>query len=204
MHTIEQKKAGNRQRLPAFLFSLSLPVLLITFACLITPHNACADPPVHINQKKVTLDKITPREIGLPVQGNLAISEGSIDFDLNGDGSVRNGEEIGIDESHTGSGIIRRIDQLWRWTVLKKEERPYIKAEYTVTGLNGQHDVLSLENDPSQTITVRVQSLPLAWEEKNNQWICTGSVDLVMELSDIAKSGNFEGTITTLISIVSF
>jgi len=172
---------------------------------LFFPHPIFADPPFFFHKKDITLQKISPRELGNAVDGSISIDEGAIDLQLSSSGSVLNDYDINL-ESYTTTPLKRRIDELWEWKILKNknDNKPYITAEYSITAANGQRGMLSNQSDPSDSIDVQIEPLPLSWSEKNNQWICTGGIDLVLSLADISRSGNYAGTITTLISIASF
>lgn len=206
MKAVKYIQAGFRKRNPAFVYKLFPALFFLFITSFATVKPSLADPPVFFHKKNITLEKISPREIGLLVNSSLAISEGEIDLNINAEGSAVDYPEMTIGQGYTISTVIRRIEGLWERKILKNknEDKPYITAEYTVTGTNGQKNALSHSSDPSDTINVRIQPLPLSWEEKNNQWICTANIELVMELADIEKSGNYEGTIQTLISIASF
>lgn len=198
-------KPGLRKRSPAFLFRQISVAPLFLASLLFFPPPICADPPVFFHKKDITLQKISPRELGNTVDGSISIDEGAIDLQLSSSGSVLNDYDINP-EGYTTTAVKRRIDELWEWKILKNknDNKPYITAEYSITGANGQRGALSNQSDPSDSIDVQIEPLPLSWSEKNNQWICTGGIDLVLDLADISKSGNYAGTITTLISIASF
>ncbi|MCF8215860.1 MAG: hypothetical protein K9I59_03240 [Chlorobium sp.] len=198
-------KPGLRKRSPGFLFRQISVAPLLLASLLFFPPPICADPPVFFHKKDITLQKISSRELGNAVDGSISIDEGAIDLQLSSSGSVLNDYDINP-EGYTTTAVKRRIDELWEWKILKNknDNKPYITAEYSITGANGQRSALSNQSDPSDSIDVQIEPLPLSWSEKNNQWICTGGIDLVLDLADISKSGNYAGTITTLISIASF
>jgi len=199
-------KTGLRQRSPAFLYRWLSVAALLLISLLPANMTALGDPPVFFQKKDITLQKISPRELENSVDGSLAIDEGGIDLRLGSDGSPLNDYEIPLGDSYTATTIRRRIEELWEWKILKNknEDKPYIKAEYSVTGANGQRGVLSNTSDPSDIINVKIEPIALSWKEKNNQWICSGNIELILDIADISRSGTFEGTINTLISIASF
>lgn len=160
-----------------------------------------ADPSPHF-EDQIVLDSIRPYDLGI---SSLSPSV-STEITLNGNGE---GLMPGFDAEMTNesSTVIRQIERLWEWKILKNknEEKPYITTEYTIAGSDGKLDTFSSSNDPSSELAVSLEKGGVAIiEDKNNQWVATEGVRLLLDLAKITRSGQYSGTICALITISKY
>ncbi|NTV93747.1 MAG: hypothetical protein HGA72_10970 [Chlorobiaceae bacterium] len=174
--------------------------VLLFLLCIVSSRSASADPRPHF-EEKITLESIKASDLGL---SSSSLTAGEITVDSYGQAALPG---LTAEMFSDPTKVTRKIDKLWEWKILKNknEEIPYFTTEYIVIGSNGSRNTFSSSIDPSSTIGVSLEKKGVVvQEDKNNQWIVGESVELLLDLADVNRSGQYSGSISALVTISNY
>lgn len=178
---------------------------LLAMLRMMLPLEARSDPSVFYSNQDLSVPAITLSELNIPSGG----SYGSLQGDLEWGASaivVDSSPAIGYFPADAPGMIVRRIEQLWSWRVLKNKVSSIsqVSTAYTIRDQYGRENRFTSVNDLGSSIAVECYPLEVELDddaEKNNQWLVTQSVDLHFSAADAYRSGQYAGYITVIVTI---